>query len=936
MMSRRTMRVAVTVFAALFAGAAEAQVRPAPRATTLAPSVAIASNVPAPVRGAAVVVSNAAARSFQVVSVPVPADFNAAWEVRYAIIDINGVRVLGAKEGVLAPATGNATRRATLLIGLQPTLTAGTHEVVMVRFVADDRLVMDVPVDVVVSRYDRVRLLTSTEPLIAEPGETVHLPTRVVNDGNSAVRTGLVVTAPPSWAPGVPRGDVTIAPFHAYDAPVTLRIPANAENGSYNVKVRVQRDGEADEERLVRVGIVRPTEVSTGALHATLALTAGTSDRGSTQATELAVSGSVAPGLTVAARGAISSRHEGLLEAGLARAGAVVGIPNVAITGSGWRMDVGQALSSFGPLAGVSASGRGAQVTATSGRFGMSAIAIVPEAMAGRSLGVQGYMASGRDTTRVALSSFDERATNATRQLQAVSLATQRTLPILGQLSGGLAWRMWNGGSGLGWQAGLSQDGRYGRVEARFTDAPGGASAFASGRQQLLLSSEVTPVSWWKLGASVDRVQDTTAYAQWYESQVTSLRSAVRVNGGFDLRAEARDTRITTVRAVDDSAGFDGNQREAIGSIGWTRGALRLSTDVASGVVSRRTGLQETVAPHTAVRFDASYAGRFGSIVAGVGYERNALVGDGSAGRTMRVRIDGARVGIAGHDVQLSAESEQVPVFGHGAEQSLRVAARTRLAGETYLLVSAERLPFSVEPGRSPWVFVTRFERGLRIATPASFVRHGVVFRDDDGNGLRGPDEPVMPGVAIAAGDERMRTDDAGRFVLAPNGTPALMASSLDIGLLAGAWNASRRTIAVVPTSDVDVTLVSGDSRVTPDLLAFARVVARNAAGHEYVARPLTTGAARFDALPAGDYTLTVEGDRSPEPLRVADGSDATLQVRAGRLAQVTVRVAGRPLRLRDGTGGVLGAPKAGTGQGGTQGGTTPARGAQTRGTGAQ
>jgi hypothetical protein len=935
-MLTRAVRVAFAAIAMSVATGLGAQVRPAARASTLVPSVAIASNAPAPVRAAAVVVSNATARSFQVVSVPVPADFNAAWEVRYAIIDINGVRVLGAKEGVIAPATGNATRRATLLIGLQPTLTAGTHEVVMVRFVADDRLVMDVPVDVVVSRYDRVRLLTTTAPLIAEPGETVHLPTRVMNDGNSAVRTGLVVMAPPSWAPGVPRGDVTIAPFRAYDAPVTLRIPANAENGSYTVKIRVQRDGEADEERLVRVGIVRPAEVSSSELHATLALTAGTSDRGATQATELAVSGSVAPGVVVAARGAFSSRHEGLLEAGLARAGAVVGIPNVAVTGAGWRMDVGQALSGFGPLAGVSASGRGAQFTATRGRFGLNAIAIVPEAMAGRSLGVQGYVLSGRDTTRIAVSSFDERATNATRQLQAASLATQRTLPVLGQLSGGVAWRMWNGGSGLGWQAGLSQSGRLGRLEARFTDAPGGASAFASGRRQLLLSSEVTPLSWWKVGASVDRVQDTTAYAQWYESQVTSLRSGVRIAGGFDLRAEARDTRITTARAVDDTAGFDGNQREAIGSIGWTVGTLRLSTDVSSGVVARRAGLGETVAPHSAVRVDASYAGRFGSIAAGVGYERNALVGDGSAGRTMRVRVDGARVGIAGHDVQLSAESEQVPVFGRGAEQSLRIAARTRLAGETYLLVSAERLPFSVDPGRSPWVFITRFERGMRIATPASFVRHGVVFRDDDGNGLRGPDEPVVPGLIIGVGDERVRSDEAGRFVLPPGGAPVLMASSLDIGLLAGTWNASRRTIAVVPTSDVDVTLVSGDTRVTQDLLAFARVVARNGAGHEYVARPLATGAARFDALPAGDYTLMVEGDRSPEPLRIADGSDPGLQVRSGHLTQVTLRVAGRPMRLRDGSNGILGAPKGGTGQGGTQGGTTPGRGAQSRGAGAR
>jgi hypothetical protein len=73
-------------------------------------------------------------------------------------------------------------------------------------------------------------------------------------------------------------------------------------------------------------------------------------------------------------------------------------------------------------------------------------------------------------------------------------------------------------------------------------------------------------------------------------------------------------------------------------------------------------------------------------------------------------------------------------------------------------------------------------------------------------------------------------------------------------------------------------------------------VLARDGRGREWLARRVEAGAAVFDDLPAGDYTLVIDAARAREPL-TPQGGEVSFRVFGGAPLQLSVALAGRPIR---------------------------------------
>ena len=68
--------------------------------------------------------------------------------------------------------------------------------------------------------------------------------------------------------------------------------------------------------------------------------------------------------------------------------------------------------------------------------------------------------------------------------------------------------------------------------------------------------------------------------------------------------------------------------------------------------------------------------------------------------------------------------------------------------------------------------------------------------------------------------------------------------------------------------------------------------------GREWRARRTGSEQALFEALPVGRYTVTADFAGTSEPLRVQE--DVMVEVTEGQLAEITLHIAGRPLRFRN------------------------------------
>ncbi|MGH7489876.1 MAG: hypothetical protein ACREMY_30355, partial [bacterium] len=125
----------------------------------------------------------------------------------------------------------------------------------------------------------------------------------------------------------------------------------------------------------------------------------------------------------------------------------------------------------------------------------------------------------------------------------------------------------------------------------------------------------------------------------------------------------------------------------------------------------------------------------------------------------------------------------------------------------------------------------------------------------------------------------------------------------IDEASLPDGWTPSgsgRGDLSVALTTSAEIELVvaprSGISDVQVDL-AKARVIARDSAGREWIARMSGPTTATFESLPVGKYTLDFDLSELSEPL-VPRGPVPPLVVTGKDSKSITVTLDPRPIRM--------------------------------------
>src|ERR1051326_1130393 len=145
-----------------------------------------------------VLVVNGAPRTFQVVRVPVPAEFATERGVSYDIVATSNAPLLGRRSGGMAGGRGG-DRVVVLTVGIPAVAIAGRTTIAYVRFFADGARAVRVPVDLAVPAIPRVRITPTQTLRGARPGEGFELWFEITNAGNLRDTLDLRVDAPPTW-----------------------------------------------------------------------------------------------------------------------------------------------------------------------------------------------------------------------------------------------------------------------------------------------------------------------------------------------------------------------------------------------------------------------------------------------------------------------------------------------------------------------------------------------------------------------------------------------------------------------------------------------------------------------------------------------------------------------------------------------------------------
>ena len=875
---------------------------PTPRETFVAPPDTIPGTP---------VVKSADPRSYVVVAVPAPAQLSGSEALDFHVSTPAQIPLLSRRSGRI-DATGS---QLLLTLGLPADAAAGALAAARVTFTAEGSAPVSVPVTLLVSRVRAVRIASPERLAGLYPGARAELTVQLTNAGNLADTVTLDVEAPAGWEIAGWGAPLELAIGQTAALPLRFRVPEQASTGDFFVRIRARGASVRLAEAGVSVHVgdrssamaapgptvraavagVAGSEPGTGALQieATGPLTADWSiDAQSTMLT--------GPTTTSAIRG-------------LARVGTYVTSPTVRLWSPSSQLTAGNVQTPLNEITGVTAFGRGvaAQHTfASLGTFDVMAArpqTLLEEGEAGELLGLR-HRARG---SGVEVSTTAARLDAGWARLDAYGLDVQSTGGPSAQIGGGLAYRDYGDGSGMGVRVAAqhSRDDRH--FELRAVHAPGGSRAFAPASDQLSGAASFRLAPRWSAGGSVFLSRDENVALQSIDSRswsifqqfrprpLTTARVELRASG-FDARGEhlAFGTRETAVAGALST--FGARSFSLYGSLGRIERSVDqepLGRVVSSGP---QLGLSGSAAQSWS-RGTAQLEVRYQRTAPGMGYLAEQL--------SMGVSADRVRVTVADQPLTLNASLLHT---AWGAEKGrgttiARGGVSVTLPSDLALSLGLERNPFfRSASGSASWLVSLRLERSAVLPRLGLGSADGTVYQDLDGNDRRDDGEPGMPDVLVRRSGQSARTDVAGRYRFSArvSGEVKLDVSSLPAGWVVNEDVGSGRDFAVVPTSRIRVQLELVPSplfAIRPPDLGRVEVLARDATGREWLARRAEAGQAVFDDLPAGDYTLVIDAARVQEPL-TPQGGEVSFRVRGGAPAEFSVALAGRPIRSPSGT----------------------------------
>ncbi len=884
----------------------------------------------------------AAPKAFQVVNVAVPAEMPPGDRIEYVVMPSGGASLLGRRAGVITSAT--ATRAVTLTLGVPAGARAGLQRAASVIFFAAGSPTVEVPVTLDVSASRRIELTLDETLLAGRAGERVTLRYRLINLGNAADTVTVRAAVPQGWRADGGDGVTALVPGAVVQRSIAIWLPRDMGGGSLPVRLTAYSRAVAlaSAEALVELvggGAMRAVAGGGPVLRVGASAARGPWD-GTPVGAVYALTGHVTEKVQVAALAVTAPTPGSASQMALARSGLAQVPASLAVWTSTWRAAVGPVGGSLTDLTGTSVGGQGVSLMITKPRWGASVIGTRPVDGAVRygTTSLAGQVSSRVHDVRLIGSVSSLRETlgpiGSPRTLDAVSAGVELGSLLDRRVATELAYRRFDGGSGLGASANASVRGARGMIDVRATHAAGGSQAFARGTNELSLQATRQLSKIVGISGSAWRLGDDAAGSRSMQSGGWSVNANAQMASALALSVGARAFQYTTRSAA---GAFGSGDQSVYAALQSRHGAFSATLDGTFGIRSRSVdivdaGAAPIVDRAPAARYAASFSasGRPGVVTLTGAMSQNAVTqGYPPLQLEFGASIDQVPL-LTTRAVRLVAGASAMRVTSYVTPGQWIATTRGTLGAELPLGLTinldAERNPLyfvnTLTPAQArEWTYVARIERSMALRAFGSRKRAaGVVFVDSDGDGQLSTAESGVAGVVVRRGDASVVTDRTGRysFVGASNDAPTVDVRSLPLGLVARSARAAvgGGDVALTALAAVDALLrVDADDslRVSEGDLAAAIVTATDANGRVWVARMVSPGVVRFDALPPGRYRTAVDFSQARQPLAVK-GVAPSFTVGEGYSPAVQIIVHPRPLRFQ---GSRPGTPAAVGGQAG-------------------
>jgi hypothetical protein len=477
-------------------------------------------------------------------------------------------------------------------------------------------------------------------------------------------------------------------------------------------------------------------------------------------------------------------------------------------------------------------------------------------------------------------------------------------------IAGEVAMRQFNGGRAPGWSTEVAHAGSNNSARVRLTHAPGGSDAFARATDDVVANATQSLSRYLLVSGSAWRLSDSTAAFNSLRSSGWALRPELRVHSSTTLAVEARANQFNTVIAGDAlgvAGGYGGTERQLGVSVSTNVHQLYASGSVAGGSITRTVGattstITEQSTPKIWWNTMAAWRGATTTVDLQGRMEEERDI-SGAIRRPSVVSLRGQRVlgSSTGSRASADGEVQQIRGFSPTPTTIMRAGLTVPVTDLLGVKVSAERNPlFTSTPNGSPWIYAMRVEQSSHAPMVREPGVSGFVYRDINSNRKRDAGEPGFEGITVTRGDESAMTDARGEYRLTGDARSPIVLdeSSLPLGWVR--QTSVSPDIAVVSNLSAEVRFTVAPRPATESpapALGGIGVIARDAAGREWMGRMTSPNVATFDALAPGTYTLEFDLTSLAEPL-VVRAPLPLLHVTPLLANYVTVFLDPRPLRM--------------------------------------
>ncbi len=865
--------------------------------------------------------------SLEVVGIPVPTELSSASDVKFVIAPEGRSRIIGKTEGVVRASSGE-TRNIFFTVSAPAASSAGRMRVATAEFSATDLPTVVVPVDLLVAATHRVEFALLDQLVGARAGDAFVVRGRVTNFGNQTDTARVEAMLPQGWRDlsGATFYHVIVAPRESKDLVMRFWVPQQTPVGMSVIRVSTMLHGAPISTNTVDVqvggragGLLAGPSMSLSAVSVNVP--------GQPVATGFAATldGPISDSIYVRARASrlFASYANTGAQSGFSRAGLTNTAPTLELSAPRARLGLGLTGQPLSELTGMTLMGTG--IAAELGRetWRTSFLAMRPytpfsgpDTASGRMLGARVQRQSESSTFGISASHLDEALTQ--RRLDAVGGEYSLRSRVFGDLRSEAGYRRSDFAEGLGYVGELRKQGASGMLSLRLLHAPGGTRGYARA------TDEINALGSQKLTSFMDI--SGGYWSSGDQSNAISRNSSAGWSVGPSFNAlHGRATMSLAARGFDYSAssaqgGFGSTERQGSVMIDTRHGSFHVSGASSIARLEKSTEFGGTTLPTTTgVRADHRLALGMGVLGGSVEISASSQQFAGEANAIPRQTAIGTRIDriplampFRIRPVMLSGEIQTVNAPWVGSSQpntvtTARISASSQLFAGLRVTLSAERNPYflAVSGSRnSAWMTSLRIDR-TSVLPRLSGSTSGTVFRDLNNDGRQQKSEVGVAGIVVRCGSLTSITDSRGRYSCGGGMAAELDQRSLPMGWLAPPLKSGvtrSRDIGLVSVEAVRVQLMLDgldSSRVSAAELQSVQVIARDSLGQAWLARSWTAGAAIFDALPPGTYTLDVDASTVSEPLRLVT-ANPKLVVRAEHKAEPIVLVLrGRETKVR-------------------------------------